>query len=76
MEKKYKTIATEKRTGERIIIEMEHISKNAFISDLRNNGYKVNDKKVRLADEWDWIMDNTDCCEWDWERKRNEMNLD
>lgn len=76
MEKIYKTVATDKQTGKNVLIEMSHVNKKAFIEDLRANGYKVNDKKVRLADEWDWIVDNTNCNEWDWKIKRSEMNLD
>ena len=63
--KTYKTIATD-QDGNKKIIEMEYPSKKAFIADLRANGYKVCDAKVKEASEWDRIIETTNCEKWDW----------
>jgi len=61
----YKTIA-KNQDGELKIIEMEYPTKLDFIQDLRANGYKVNDQKVKTATEFDRITKTTNCEKWDW----------
>lgn len=43
----YKAIVTDKETRKRKIIESSYNSKQAFIADLRANGYSVDPDKVR-----------------------------
>lgn len=52
--------------GKLQIIESEYNTKTAFIQDLRRNGYKVNPYKVKTAEKFDHIVNNTNCEEWDW----------
>jgi len=61
----YKTIAINE-DGEQKIIEMEYRTKAEFIHDLRANGYKVNASRVKTSDEWNRIMNTTNCEKWDW----------
>lgn len=63
----YKTMAVEKITKMAKIFEMDYPSKASFIRDLRSNGYSVNPKHVKTAEGYDYVIDNTNCQEWDWE---------
>ena len=63
----YKAIVKDKQTKELIIIESEYDKKIDFINDLRGNGYMVNPLKVKKAEVFNYIMDNTNCNKWDWE---------
>ena len=49
-----------------VTIESEYNTKKDFIEDLRANGYKVNPIKVKKAEVFDYIINNTNCYEWDW----------
>jgi len=62
---KFKAIVNSKQDG-RQIIEMEYSTKKQFIEDLRSNGYTVNEMKVKTAEVFDYIIDHTNCNEWDW----------
>lgn len=55
--------------GSRIVLikNQEYNCKSAFINDLRHNGYKVNPKKVKRSDVFDYILNHTDCNPWDWD---------
>lgn len=53
-----------------IIRDQDYPNKAEFIHDLRANGYKVNPKKVKPADVFDYIMDHTNCNPWDWDLKK------
>lgn len=59
------------RDGKRLVFitNQEYPTKADFIEDLRHNGYKVNPKKVKPADVFDYIMNHTNCDPWDWELK-------
>ena len=59
------------REGKRFVFitNQEYPTKSDFIEDLRHNGYKVNPKKVKPADVFDYIMNHTNCNSWDWELK-------
>lgn len=60
--------AVVKDGGRLVIIEdQEYPTKMAFIHDLRKNGYAVNPKKVKESKLFNYIMNHTDCYEWDWE---------
>ena len=63
----YKTLATDKQTGERVTIEREYNTKQEFIADVRRNGYKVNAKRTKETNLYNWIIENTNCNERDWE---------
>ena len=63
--KTYKAIVRNEK-NESEIIEMDYPTKSAFIHDLRANGYKFSDHKVKEAKEFDRIMNETNCQEWDW----------
>lgn len=62
----FKTGVVDKATGEFVVIEGRYASKAAFIRELRSNGYRVTEYKVKPADVYDWIVDHTNCNEWDW----------
>lgn len=64
--KKFKAIVKDKQTKQLVIIESEHETKTEFIQDLRSNGYMVNPYKVKVAEVFDYIMNTTNCEEWDW----------
>lgn len=64
--KTYKAIVKDKQSKRRIIIEREYETKADFIKDLRGNGYGVNAIKVKEAEEFDRIINETNCEPWDW----------
>lgn len=66
--KKYSAIVKdENRT---VFIEnQEYENKAAFIYDLRKNGYKVNPRKVKPSDVFEYILNHTNCNPWDWDIK-------
>lgn len=51
------------------IENQEYSNKAEFISDLRGNGYKVNPRKVKRADVFQYIVDHTNMNPWDWDIK-------
>lgn len=57
--KTYKTYAIDKATKQGVFIESEYPSKQAFIKDLRHNGYKVNAQRVVEKAVYDYIMTHT-----------------
>jgi hypothetical protein len=72
--KTYKAIATNKRTGKIEIIESEYSNKANFIKDIRMHGFRVDTMKVKEADVFDFIMNNTNCNKWDWNETSNEVD--
>jgi hypothetical protein len=72
--KNYKALVTNNRTGAIEIIEMEYSSKANFIKDIRLNGLKVDPMKVKEADIFDFIMNNTNCNKCDWNQTSNEVD--
>lgn len=60
------------KDGKRVVIirDQDYPNKAAFIRDLRVNGYKVNPKKVKPSDVFDYICDHTDMNPWDWDLKK------
>jgi hypothetical protein len=62
----YKAIVTDKQTKQTEIIESDYNTKKDFINDLRGNGYSVNPLKVKKANVFDYIMNETNCYPWDW----------
>lgn len=67
--KKYSAIV---KDGQRAVIirDQDYPNKAEFIHDLRANGYKVNPKKVKPSDVFDYICDHTDMNPWDWDLKK------
>ena len=59
------------KDGMRVVIirDQDYPNKAAFIRDLRANGYRVNPKKVKPSDVFDYICDHTDMNPWDWDLK-------
>lgn len=59
------------KDGNRVVFirNQEYKNKADFIHDLRCNGYKVNPKKVKLADVFEYILNHTNCNPWDWDLK-------
>lgn len=51
------------------IENQDYPTKADFIHDLRHNGYRVNPKKVKPAEVFDYIMNHTNCNPWDWDIK-------
>ena len=64
---KFKAIVTDKLDGRKTIIESEYEKKSDFIRDIRSNGYRVDDRKVKESEVFDFIMTNTDCEKLDWQ---------
>lgn len=67
--KKYSAMV---KDGKRVVIirDQDYPNKAAFIHDLRANGYKVNPKKVKPSDVFDYICDHTNMNPWDWDLKK------
>mgnify|MGYP004670640061 CR=1 FL=1 len=67
--KKYSAMV---KDGQRVVIirDQDYPNKAAFIHDLRANGYRVNPKKVKPADVFNYICDHTDMNPWDWDLKK------
>ena len=66
--KKYSAIV---KDGSRVVFirDQEYYTKADFIHDLRCNGYKVNPRKVKPSDVFDYIINHTNCNPWDWDMK-------
>lgn len=63
----YKAIVTDKYNDhKKLIVEIYQRTKKAAILDLRGNGYAVDERKVKKAQVFDYIMKHTDCAPWDW----------
>lgn len=64
--KKYSAVV---KDGNRIVFikNQEYKNKADFIRDLRRNGYRVNEKKVKPSEVFDYILNCTDCNPWDWD---------
>lgn len=60
-------------TGALQHIERDYPTKAQFIRDLRNNGFKVDNRKVLTKKSFDYIMDNTNCTKWDWREYTDEQ---
>lgn len=59
-----------KRRGESGFYKNQEYQRKAdFIHNLRANGYKVNPKKVKQADVFEYILNHTNCAPWDWDLK-------
>lgn len=57
--KTFKAFVT-REDGSKTTITSDYSNKKDFITDLRNNGYKVNPKKVREQIIFDYITEHTD----------------
>lgn len=68
----YKTCAKEKETGRLVVVELDCSSKNNFIRDVRSNGYSVNPKRVLTKKSYDFVIENTNCYEFDWREWTDE----
>lgn len=66
MEKIFKASVKCKKNNARIIIEGIYTSKAEFIKDLRENGYSVNNNKVKTKEVFDYIINHTNCSLEDW----------
>ena len=66
--KKYSAVV---KDGARVVFikNQEYQRKADFIHDLRSNGYKVDPKKVKPADVFEYILNHTNCAPWDWDLK-------
>lgn len=66
--KKYSALV---KDGSRVVIikNQEYNTKADFIHDLRRNGYKVNQRKVKSSELFDYIINHTNCYPWDWDIK-------
>ena len=64
---KYKALVFDKESKTLLIVEISQTTKKKAIKDLRNNGYRVNEIKVKKEEVFDYIMNNTNCYPWDWE---------
>lgn len=67
--KKYSAMV---KDGKRVVIirDQDYPNKAAFIRDLRANGYRVDPKKVKTSDVFNYICDHTDMNPWDWDLKK------
>lgn len=57
------------KDGDRIVFikNQEYNTKAEFINDLRHNGYKVNPKKVKTSEVFEYIVNCTNMYPWDWD---------
>lgn len=62
----FKAFVKDKETKKYIFIKSEYTKKADFIYDLKSNGYAVNPNKVKPAEVFDWIIDNTNWEPKDW----------
>jgi len=62
----FKTCVKSRQTKKYEVIESDYPNKSAFISDLKGNGYMVNPDKVVRSEVYNYIMNYTNCEEWDW----------
>lgn len=62
----YKAIVTDKETKQKRTVTIEARTKNEAIHDMRRNGYAVNPIKVKKESVFEYIMNKTECREWDW----------
>lgn len=69
MLREYKALVKDTYTGKYTVVSGEAYTKSDFINDLRKNGYKVNDRKAKRADVFDYIVNHTNMNYWDWEIK-------
>ena len=69
--KTYKGMAIDKETNEPIILEMEYKTKKDFISDVRSNGYSINELRVKESNVYNYIMDNTNATDDDFRNIKN-----
>ena len=68
--KKFSAVVKDSYSNRVVFIEnQEYETKKDFIRDLRNNGYKVNPKKVKSSKLFRYIVENTNMYEWDWDLK-------
>ena len=69
--KEHKDESAVVKDGARVVFikNQEYQRKADFIHDLRANGYKVNPKKVKQADVFEYILNHTNCAPWDWDLK-------
>lgn len=70
--KRYSAIARDSYNGNRVVFirDQPYNTKAEFINDLRANGYKVNPKKVKPSDVFDYICNYTNMAPWDWDIKK------
>jgi len=66
MEKIYKAMGTDKRTGKSTILAFSDTNKKNFLRNCRGNGYRVNRKHCLTAESYDFVMENTNCTPRDW----------
>jgi len=59
-----------RQTKEYCRINMECTSKSKFIQELKQNGYSVNPDKVQTKEQYDYIIQHTNCQPWDWNPKK------
>ena len=69
----YKAFVTDKKTGNRVIIEQEHSSKSKFIEECRLNGYRVNTNRVVTKEQYDWIAAHTNMDDGDFKNVKTLM---
>lgn len=71
--KKYSAMV---KDGSRLVIirNQEYNTKADFIHDLRHNGYKVNPRKVKPANVFEYIINHTNCNPWDWDLTTKEVD--
>jgi N12 class adenine-specific DNA methylase len=72
-ETRYKAMVTDKETGKAFAIAREYPTKEAFIFDLRRNGYAVDSAKVKTEAEFDRIINTTNGEKWDWQPKKYDL---
>lgn len=62
----YKAIVIDNKDNKPKIIEGYANTKLEFIRNLRKNNYKVNFRKVKKYEVFEWITQNTNCNDLDW----------
>ena len=67
----YITMAKDKKTKEKILIQSDYPTKKNFIEDLRKNGYMINPKRVATKKGYIYIMEHTNATNEDFKKYGN-----
>ena len=64
----WKASVVDKQSGKRVHLTYNYPSKKDFIHDLEGNGYTHNPIKIKPAEVFDYILDNTEAYPEDWKK--------
>ena len=68
--KRYKAVVVDRVTKQMSIVELEQVNIDAAMRDIRANGYNIFKERIKVAAEFDRIMNETNGEDWDWHPKK------